>query len=312
VTWLNAVVQGLLLGGAYALFACGLSLMFGVMRIINLAHGDIGVLGAFFALSVSGNLGISPFLSLAIVLPAMGAAGYVLQRVALERSLRAGVLVPLLTTFGLAIVIQNLLLEGYTADAHSLDVGSFAYSSWTITSQLSIPKLGVLTFAVAVALLGGLQLFLSFSPQGRAMRATAEDPDTAQLVGINARRVYGVATAVAVATAALAGAFFGMRSTFDPSSGPTQLIYAFETVVIGGLGSLWGTLGGGVVLGLAQTIGTQLAVSWPYSTGWGGPFAGHVVFLAALLVRLGLFAVGSRRGGLLAALGAKPRPAEAT
>jgi branched-chain amino acid transport system permease protein len=275
--WVNAVVQGLFLGGLYALFACGLSLMFGVMRIINLAHGDIAVLGAFLVWTTSTQLNISPFLALLPALPVMLVVGYVLQRTVLARSLRGGPLIPLLTTFGLSIVIQNGLLQLYSPDVRSLGsaAGSISTRSWQLSSQLSIPYIGVLTMVTALLVLGGLQLLLQRTPFGREMRATAQDPDTAALVGIPSAAVYARATAIAVATATLAGAFLAIHSTFDASSGPTQLIFAFEAVVIGGLGSLWGTLVGGVVLGVAQTLGAT--VDPQYSI-----LAGHLVFLVIL------------------------------
>ncbi|NKQ53093.1 branched-chain amino acid ABC transporter permease [Amycolatopsis sp. K13G38] len=287
MTWVNAVVQGIALGGMYALLACGLSLMFGVMRIINLAHGDLAILGAFVVWFVVDQWHLPPFVAILPVLPVMLVLGYLLQMTLLGRSLRAGQLVPLLTTFGLAIVIQNALLQIFSPDVRSLGpyAGSIVTASWQITGDLTIPVLGVLGLAVAVAVLGGLQLFLRRSSLGREMRATAQDPDTAALVGVNAKAVYARATALAVAIAALAGAFFALRSTFDPASGPTQLIFAFEAVVIGGFGSLWGTLLGGIALGVAQAVGAQIDPQYAI-------LAGHIVFLAVL---------ASPRGGLLAA-----------
>jgi branched-chain amino acid transport system permease protein len=286
VTWVNIVVQGVLLGGLYALFATGLSLMFGVMRIINLAHGDLAVLGAFVVWVIVDRAHLSPFLAVLPVLPVMLVVGYYLQRTLLERSLRAGPLVPLLTTFGLAIVIQNALLQIFSPDVRALggQAGAIATSSWRITDQLAVSWLGLLVLAIAVAVLGGLQLFLSRTGLGREMRAVAQDPDTAALVGVNARAVYARATGIAVATAALAGAFLAIRSTVEPSSGPTQLIFAFEAVVIGGFGSLWGTLLGGIVLGVAQAVGAHIDPQYSI-------LAGHLVFLAVL---------ASPRGGLLA------------
>jgi len=277
MSWVNAVVQGLLLGGLYALFACGLSLMFGVMRIINLAHGDIAVLGAFLVWEVTFTYHVSPFVALLPVLPIMAAFGYVLQRSVLARSLRGGPLIPLLTTFGLSIVIQNGLLQTYSPDVRSLGAkaGTISTKSWVINSQLAVPYIGLLVLGLAVVVLGGLQLTLRRTPFGREIRATALDPDTAALVGIPAWSVYAKATAIALATATLAGAFLAIRSTFQPSSGPTQLIFAFEAVVIGGLGSLWGTLGGGIVLGVAQTIGANIDPRYSI-------LAGHLVFLAVL------------------------------
>lgn len=278
--WVNQLVQGILLGGYYAVLASGLSLMFGVMRIINLAHGDLAVLGAFLVFLFSKH-GLSPWVALAIVLPATGVAGWVLQRGLLERALRAGPLTPLLATFGLLIVIENLLFEKFGPDERSLFpyIGKLGYDSWTITSQIIVGKIYVLILAVAVFLLVGLQLFLGRTPLGRALRATAEDPETAELVGVDSRRVYAFAAAIAVATAALAGAFLAMRSSFNPYSGSQQLIFAFEAVVIGGIGSLWGTLTGGIVLGVAQNIGAQLNPQWFL-------LAGHLVFLAVLALRL--------------------------
>jgi branched-chain amino acid transport system permease protein len=278
MSWVNAVIHGILLGGVYALLATGLSLMFGVMRIINLAHGSLALIGAYSAYELKLHAGMSPYVALVVIIPGALVVGYVLQRTLLERSLRAGPLVPLLTTFGLLIIIGNLLLKIFSPDVHSLDPGAIGSKSWRISSELSIPAFDALILGVAIVVLGGLQLLLTRTRIGRELRATAADPDTAELVGIDSRTVYARATAIAVATAALAGVFFGMRSTFDPASGPTQLIYAFEAVVIGGLGSLWGTLFGGIVLGVAQTVGAQVDPSY---------FAlfGHLVFLVVLVAR---------------------------
>jgi branched-chain amino acid transport system permease protein len=289
MTWVNAIVQGILLGGLYALFACGLSLLFGVMRIINLAHGDLALLGTFGVFVIVDNLGWSPFVALLVILPLAAVVGWALQRLMFDRAMRGGELAPLLATFGLSIVIGNLLLEVFSADTHGLSAGAIETSAWRISDQLSIGALPALIFVVAVALLGGLQLFLSRTALGRAMRATADDAATAELVGIDARRVYAIASAIALATAALAGAFFGMRSSFDPTLGPAQLIFAFEAVIIGGLGSLWGTLVGGIILGVAQAIGAEIDPAYSI-------LAGHIVFLAVLAFRQGgIFAVQEAR-----------------
>lgn len=279
--WLNQVIQGVLLGGYYALIACGLSFMFGVMRIINLAHGDLAILAAFLVWAIADRSGMSPFVALALVLPLMGALGWLMQRVMFERSLRSGVLVPLLTTFGLAIVIQNLLFLEFGADTRSLApaIGDLAFDSWSIGSRIYIGHLAGLTFVVALAMLGALQLMLARTALGRAIRAIAEDPDTAELVGIDSRRVYAAAAAIAVMTVAVGGTFLAMRATFSPYAGPAQLIFAFEAVVIGGLGSMWGTLAGGIVLGVAQNVGAQIAPN-------GFLIAGHAVFLLVLGARL--------------------------
>jgi branched-chain amino acid transport system permease protein len=281
VTVLNAALQGVFLGAFYAVLACGLSIMFGVMRIINLAHGDIAVLGAYVIFVIVERTGASAFVAFAVALPVMILLGYVLQRTVLERSLKAGILTPLLATFGLSIVIQNLLQIAFSPDVHSLggSAGSITTSSRQVAG-LSVSALGLLVLVVAVVLFGALQLFLSRTRVGWMMRATAEDADAAELVGINSRNVYAWATAMAVAIAALGGLFLGIRSVFDPVSGPTQLIFAFEAVVIGGMGSLWGTLLGGIALGVAQTLGAQIHPQFSV-------MAGHLLFLAVLIVRFG-------------------------
>jgi branched-chain amino acid transport system permease protein len=278
---LNAVLQGIFLGAFYAVLACGLSLMFGVMRIINLAHGDLAVLGAYVVFVVVEQTGASAFVAFAVALPAMIVIGYVLQLTILERTLKAGILTPLLATFGLSIVVQNLLQIVFSPDVHSLggSAGSVTTASWQLAG-LSVSALGIVIVVVAVVLFAGLQLFLSRTRAGWSMRATAEDPDAAELAGIDSRGVYARATAIAVGTAALGGLFLGIRSVFDPVSGPTQLIFAFEAVVIGGMGSLWGTLVGGVALGVAQTVGAQIHPQFAV-------MAGHLLFLAVLIVRFG-------------------------
>ena len=282
MTVANAVLQGIFLGAFYAVLACGLSLMFGVMRIINLAHGDLAVLGAYVMFVVVDRTGASAFVAFAAALPVMIVLGYILQLTVLERSLKAGILTPLLATFGLSIVIQNLLQIAFSPDVHSLgeSAGSVTTSSWQVTGGLSVSALGLLVLAVAVVVFGGLQLFLSRTRAGWMMRATAEDADAAELVGIDSRGVYARATAIAVGIAALGGLFLGIRSVFDPVSGPTQLIFAFEAVVIGGMGSLWGTLVGGLALGVAQTLGAQIQPQFAV-------MAGHLLFLAVLVVRFG-------------------------
>jgi branched-chain amino acid transport system permease protein len=260
------------------------------MRLVNLAHGDLSILAAFLVVAVVDAAGFSPWIGLVIVVPAMFAIGYLLQYTVLNRTLDTGELPPLLVTFGVAIILQNVLLETFSADSRGLDAGAIETDSIRVSDQLSIGWFPLLTFLVSVALLAGLQLLIGRTRLGRAMRATADDRGAAELMGIDHRRVYALAMAIALATVALAGVFFGMRTTFTPSDGPVRLIFAFEAVIIGGLGSLWGTLVGGVVLGVAQTVGTQIAFSAGISPGWGGILAGHVVFLAILATRpTGLF-----------------------
>jgi branched-chain amino acid transport system permease protein len=278
---LMSILEGALLGGYYAILACGLSFMFGVMKVINLAHGVFAILAAFALWSVAENLDYSPFTALIVVLPAMGALGWLLQRLVLERSARAGELVPILSTFGLAIVLENTLFEIFGADTRSLAayVGSLSYDSIDLTENVSLGKLNVLTFVAAVLLLGGLQFFLTHTHLGRAIRATAEDPETVELVGVNSRSVNAIAAAIALVTVGIAGLFLGLRTNFDPYAGSIQLIFAFEAAVIGGAGSLWGTLGGGVILGVAQTLGARVHPQ-------AFLLAGHAVFLLVLVGRL--------------------------
>jgi branched-chain amino acid transport system permease protein len=282
MTVINAILQGVFLGAFYAVLACGLSIMFGVMRIINLAHGDLAVLGAYITFVIVDRVGLSPFVAFLIAMPVMIALGYLLHLTILERSLRSGILTPLLATFGLSIVIQNLLLIIFSPDVHSLgrSAGSLTTASWQVAGGLSVSALGILVLIVAVLVFGALQVFLSRTRLGWMMRATAEDADAAELVGIDSRGTYAWATALAVAIAALGGLFLGIRSVFDPVSGPTQLIFAFEAVVIGGMGSLWGTLLGGIALGVAQTLGAQLNPEFAV-------LSGHLLFLAVLIVRFG-------------------------
>ncbi|HET8560511.1 MAG TPA: branched-chain amino acid ABC transporter permease [Marmoricola sp.] len=276
--WLNAVVQGLMLGGLYALFATGLSLMFGVMRIVNLAHGDLAVVASFLALAMIGGTGLPLWVVCVVTVPLFAVLGYLTQRLLLQRSLSSGPLATLLVTFGLSIVLQNVLLEVFSADTRTLDGGSFATGSFPLFGEISVGYLSVTTFGLAVAVLVGIQLFLSRTGLGRMVRASSDDQETANLVGADSRHVYGIATTIAFGTVALAGLMFAMRSSFDPSTGPTQLIFAFEAVVIGGLGSLWGTLLGGIVLGVTQSIGGQIDPALTL-------LAGHLVFLAVLAFR---------------------------
>jgi branched-chain amino acid transport system permease protein len=289
VSFVNSILQGALLGGYYALIACGLSFMFGVMKIINIAHGTLAVVAAFALFQLAVRFNINPFVALVIVLPAMAAIGWLLQRGILERSVRSGELVPVLSTFGLAIVLENITFEYFGADTHSLApfIGDFAYTSWELTDDIDIGQLAALIFVAALLLLGGLHLFLLYTPIGRAIRATAEDAATVELVGINSRKVNAVAAAIALVTVGIAGMFLAMRATFDPYSGSLQLIFAFEATVIGGVGSLWGTLVGGIVLGITQTLGAQIHPQ-------GFLIAGHVVFLIVLFGRLHMSAYSFR------------------
>jgi branched-chain amino acid transport system permease protein len=283
VSWLNAVVQGVLLGGMYALFATGLSLAFGVMRLVNLAHGQFALLAAFLGVSVTDATGWNPLLVLVAVVPAMAVIGYVLQRWVLNFSLTGDPLTAILVTFGLAVVVENGILEYYTADSRGLDAGRIETSSIRLTDDIAVGWFRLIILLAAIAILAGLAVFLKRSQLGRAFRAVSDDADTARLLGIDTRHLFAVAMAIALATVGVAGVFLGVQTTFTPSDGNALLLFAFEAVIIGGLGSLWGTLAGGVVLGVAQTIGAQIEPGWSI-------LIGHLVFLAVLVVRpSGLF-----------------------
>ncbi|TPG52407.1 branched-chain amino acid ABC transporter permease [Roseomonas nepalensis] len=276
--WVNAVIQGVLLGGLYGLFAAGLSLIFGVMRLVNIAHGDLIVLAAYLALVVTGSLGIGPLPSLLLVVPLMAAIGYGLQRLLLNRALGDDLLPPLLVTFGLSVIIQNGLLEAFSADSQRLQAGPIETAALPLGGGLAVGVLPLLQFVVAVAAIAGLQLLSWRTPLGRAFRATADDPEVARLMGLDNRHVFALAMALSLAVVALAGVFLAVRTNFDPAIGPARLLFGFEAVIIGGLGSLWGTLAGGVLLGVAQSIGAQIDPGWQI-------LAGHLLFLLVLAVR---------------------------
>jgi branched-chain amino acid transport system permease protein len=286
--WLNAVVQGILLGGFYALLATGLSLVFGVMRLVNLAQGDLTILAAFLSLTLIEATRVGPLVSLVVVVPLMMVGGYVLQRGLLNRTLDGGVMPPILVTFGLAVILQNVLLGLYSADSQGIDAGTIEGASIPITPNLSVGVLPLMTLILAIVIIVGLQTLLGHSQLGRSLRATADDHDAARLTGIDVRHVYGVATAIAMGTVAVAGVLLGIRTTFGPLDGPVRLIFAFEAVVIGGLGSLWGTLVGGIILGVSQTVGNQINPAYQV-------LAGHIVFLIVLAFRpAGLFSRSGR------------------
>jgi branched-chain amino acid transport system permease protein len=280
MAWVNAIIQGVLTGGLYALFACGLSLMFGVMKVVNLAHGDLAVVAGYVALGVIAVIHIPVLWSFLIVVPLMALLGYVLQRTILQGALDRSILTTLIVTFGLSVVIENGLLQFFTANTRGIGTNlSLLTASFSLGSQIQIAYLLVVIFAVAVVVLLGLQYFLSRSKYGRLIRAVADDKEAAQLAGADYRHVFGIAAAIAFGTVALGGIAYGMYSQLDPTAGTdTILLFAFAAVVIGGLGSLWGTLLGGVVLGVAQQIGAQINIA-------DEVLAGFIVFLAVLVVR---------------------------
>ena len=276
--WSDTVIQGVLLGGLYALFAMGLSLAFGVMRLVNIAHGDFIVLAAFLALVVTGWTGLSPVVALVMCAPAMFALGYGLQRLLLNHTLGTGLLPPLLVTFGLSMIIQNSLLRVFSADPRALRLGGFETSSFSLGGGIAIGYFPLLVLAVAVALTAALELLFRYTALGRAFRAASDDLEAARLMGIDDRHVYSVALGLALAIAAVASVFYGIRTTFSPTDGPDRLLFAFEAVIMGGLGSFWGALAGGITLGIAQAVGFRLDPGW-------GVLTGHLAFLALLLTK---------------------------
>ncbi len=281
--WLNIIVQGILVGGLYALFAAGLSLIFGVMRLVNIAHGDMIVAVAYLAYVIVKATGLHPLASLILVIPLAMAFGYALQYGILNRTLGKDILPPLLVTFGLSIIIQNGLLQIFTADNRKLQAGVLETGSFALLPGVDIGYLPLLQFIVAIAVIAGLQYLFYKTALGRAFRATSDDAETAQLMGLDKRKVYAWAMALSLAVVAIAGVFLGVRTNFDPAIGPGRLIFGFEAVIIGGLGNLWGTLVGGIILGVAQGIGAQINPG-------AQELAGHLIFLLVLALQpKGLF-----------------------
>lgn len=280
---MNTIVQGVLTGGLYAMFAAGLSLIFGVMRLVNIAHGDLIVLAAYVALVVVETLGIDPLMSLLFVVPIMAVIGYVLQRTILNRTLGDDLLPPLLVTFGLSIIIQNALLEIFTADSRKLNAGPIETASIEVLPGVSLGILPLAQFVIAVAVIALMQMVFYRTAMGRAFRATSDDQPVSQLMGLDNRHIFGLAMALSLAIVAIAGVLLAVRANFDPSIGPARLIFGFEAVIIGGLGSMWGTLAGGIILGVSQAVGAKIDPGWQL-------LAGHLVFLIILAIRpQGLF-----------------------
>ena len=281
---LETLVQGVLLGGLYTLFALGQSLMFGVMRLTNTAQGDFIILGAFAVIAgVSLTGDAAPWLVALAVLPAAFAFGYALQRYVLNGTLGKDPLPSLVVTFGLSIVIQNLLLELFSADPRAIETGGLNTQGIALGDAMSLGVLPLIVLAIAVGATGALQWLFARTALGRSFRAVSDDREIAELMGLNAKKVYALATAIAFVLIAIAGALQGMRTTVSPSDGPLLLLFAFEAVIIGGMGSFWGTLAGAMILGITQQIGFRL------DPGWGIWF-GHIVFLVVLVLRpQGLF-----------------------
>lgn len=277
----NALIQGILLGGLYALFAVGLSLVFGVMRLCNLAHGDMTILSAYIAFAVLGGLvgRFNPFYAIPIVMVIMFVLGYGLQRGLFNFVVTRGDMAGVIVTFGLSIVIMNALVQGFNSTPKGLNAGWIEQSSIRLSNNIAIGWLSLIIFLTGVAVVALLQLYMSRTRMGRAFRAVSDDQDAASLMGVNTKHIWAVAMGLAFLTLSIGGVMMGIRTLFDPTLGSQRLIFAFEAVIIGGMGSFWGTLLGGIVLGVAQCIG-----AWLFGPAWQ-VLAGHVVLVLVLVFR---------------------------
>ncbi len=275
--WLDGIVQGILLGGLYAQYALGMALMFGVMRIVNITHGDLMILLALTGISIASAFSLSPW-SVLVALVALGAIlGLLLQRLILNRVVGADPLPSLIATFGLSVALQNAMLQVWSADTRSLHAGGLAQASYQF-GTLYVGVLPMIVLVTATALTGGLDATLRYTRFGRALRAASADVEAAALTGVDPKAAYAGATAVAVAILGFAAVFQSMRATVAPADGAFQLIYAFEAVIIGGMGSIWGAFFGAMVLGVSQSIGFRIDPGF-------GILAGHFVFLLILALR---------------------------
>lgn len=284
----TALVTGLLLGGLFTVTALGLSLVFGVMRLINLVHGELLVLGAYLSLELSRHYGIDPLLGLLIVAPAVFLVAYPAERVLLGPLISKGAEAPLMTTFGLSIIGVNLFILVFSGDTQALQA-SYATSSVQVVG-IDIPVIYAISFAFAIVLTAATHVFLRGTMSGRRIRAAAEDPEAAEVLGVNVARVYGLTYAIGAAFAAIGGVLVGLAFSFTPTTGTAYLLTGFAVVVLGGLGSLNGTLVGGLLLGVAESVGA----SFPQVGDGYRDFIGFVVFLVVLAIRpQGLF---GRRG----------------
>jgi len=230
--FITAVVTGILLGGLFAITALGLSLVFGVMRLINLAHGELLILGAYLAYQTNRWIGIDPLLSLLIIAPIVFIISFPIQRVLLTPLLDKGPEPALLTTFGLAVIAQNLFILIFSGDTKTLPA-SYASSSVAILG-LNIPAMYLIAFGLALVLCGGTQVMLSRSGLGRQIRATAENSFAASALGVNIQWTYSFVFGLAAAFAAVGGVIVGLTFNFTPTSGTTYLLTGFAVVVLGG------------------------------------------------------------------------------
>ena len=275
--WLDGLVQGVLLGGLYAQYALGMALMFGVMRIVNISHGDLMILLALIGITAGASFGLGPWTVLAMLVVIGAFIGWALQRTILNRVVGADPLPSLIATFGLSVALQNAMLQIWSADTRSLWGGGIEQASFQL-GPLFVGLLPVIVLITATVLTGGLDGVLRFTRFGRALRASSADVEAAAMTGVNPRSIYAGATGVAVAILGFAAVFQSMRATVAPADGPFQLIYAFEAVIIGGMGSIWGAFLGAMVLGISQSIGFRVNPGF-------GILAGHLVFWVVLAVR---------------------------
>lgn len=287
--WIDTLIQGIMLGGFFALSGLGLSLSFGIMRIVNIAHGDFLVVAAYLGVTIVALTGINPLLAIPIVVPLMFGIGYLLQRSLLNRAVDGSELTPLLITFGISIILHNALQEIFSADFKSLDAGPIEVASLSL-GGINIGWLPLSILIVALLIYAGLHHLMATTTFGRIVRATVDDPEVTALMGVDTRRVYAIGMGLSMAIVGVAGSLYGIKSSFNPMAGGDQLLFAFEAVIIGGLGSIWGTLAGGMALGLAQIIGLKIHAGW-------GAFAGHLIFFVFLFVKPnGLLSKGGQHG----------------
>jgi branched-chain amino acid transport system permease protein len=275
--WVDGLVQGILLGGLYAQYALGMALMFGVMRIVNITHGDLMILLALIGISLAATFSLGPW-SVLVVLVVLGAIlGLLLQSLILNRVVGEDPLPSLIATFGLSVALQNAMQQIWSADTRSLPSAGLAQASVQL-GPIFVGVLPVIVLCTATVLTAALHAVLRYTKFGRALRAASADVEAAAMTGVNPKRIYAGATAVAVAILGFAAVFQSLRSTVSPADGAYQLIYAFEAVIIGGMGSIWGAFIGAMVLGISQSIGFRIDPGF-------GILAGHLVFLIILALR---------------------------
>ena len=280
------IMNGLLLGGLYGIVGIGMSMIFGIVRVVNLAHGDLVILASYLSFVTLSIFNVSPLLTLVLVIPAMFLIGFVLQYYLVNRVLGQGMNPPLLVAFGLSIILQNLLLLFFTPDARAL-LTSISIATLPVGNFINIPVVYLVDFIGSLLTIFLLSRFFNRTYLGKAIRAASDDEGAAQLMGINTKRIYAWAMAIAGGTAAIAGVLVGMTFTFYPHTGPDYLIIAFGVVIVGGLGSLMGTFMGGLILGLAQILGAHFL----------GPgfqlLSGYIILLIVLAFKpTGLFSKG--------------------